>query len=339
MIFKLYPKIVFLLLSLLMVFSFNAKEEDTLAYKMYKNRVILFSDLGYNSAPFSIQYPFTNDLSKIYYRNNYKTVLGIGGAYKWFALRIAFDIGQNTKKTAKYGTTDFRSLRASYTYKKTYCEFDFRIFKGFAVKNAVEWNDSLTQELPNDIRPSTTSTGLSINAWYFFHHDLNMNAVYGKRGSYKRNAGSFYLKNSFNLYGVGNSQRTLIPKNLIDVTNSKTESPHFNAMDIGIIPGYAQVLKHKNWQIAGLFGLGAVIQNKYYETKEVTRGFLGLAPRYDIICVAGYSGEHRFLLVSADFNNKSIRYNDLVYRQSFYHLKLIGGIRLNPRKKSKKNNL
>ena len=322
------------LVSFITTFSFNSKaeESDTLAYKLFKNKVILFADLGYNSAPFSIQYPFANNLSKIYYRNNYKSVLGLGGSHKWFSLRIAFAIGQNTKNTKKYGTTDFRSLRATYTYKKTYCEFDLRVFKGFAIKNAIKWNDSLTYELPNDIRPNTTSLGISVNAWYFFHHNLNMNAFYGKKGSYKRSSGSFYLKNTFNIYGVGNEQRSLLPKNLIDTSNTKTASSFFNAIDIGVIPGYAKIFKHKNWQFGGLFGLGAVIQNKYYETKQVTRGFLGLAPRYDIICVAGYSGDKRFLLLSADFNNKSIRYNDLVYRQSFYHIKLIGGFRLKPRK-------
>jgi len=320
------------------LFSFNSKagENDSLSYKLYKNKVILFTDIGYNSAPFSVQYPFDKDLSKIYYRNNYKTVLGLGGAYKWFSLRISFAIGQNTKSTEKYGTTDFRSLRAAYTYKQTYCEFDLRIFRGFAIKNAIEWNDSLTNQNPNDIRPFTTSTGVSLNAWYFFNKDLNMNAFFGKKGSYKKSASSFYLKNTFNMYGVGNDQRTLLPNNLIDTANSKTESPYFSAIDIGVIPGFAKIFKHKNWQIGGLFGLGAVIQNKYYETKQVTRGFLGLAPRYDIICVAGYSGDRRFILLSADFNNKSIRYNDLVYRQSFYHLKLIGGFRLKPKKENKK---
>jgi hypothetical protein len=331
--------IIALFYVLLISFSSTAKEgkeEDTLAYKLYKNKVILFTDLGYNSAPFSVQYPFDKDLSKIYYRNNYKTVLGLGGAYKWLSLRVSFAIGQNTKNTEKFGTTDFRSFRASYTYKQTYCEFDLRIFRGFAIKNAIEWNDSLTNNNPNDIRPFTTSTGLSLNAWYFFDQNLNMNAFYGKKGNYKRNASSFYLKNTCNIYGVGNDKRTLLPDNLIDTSNSKTESPYFNAIDIGVIPGYAKIFKYKNWQFGGLFGLGAVIQNKYYATNQVTRGFLGLAPRYDIICVAGYTGDRRFVLISADFNNKSIRYNDLVYRQSFYHLKIIGGFRLKPKNKQKK---
>jgi len=328
---------IVLILNFLFYASFLfANEEDSLAYKLYKDKIILYSDLGYNSAPFSIQYPFPNDLNKIYYRNNYKTVLGLGGAYKWFSLRIAFAIGENTKNTEKFGTTDFREIRASYTHRKIYCEFDLRGFKGFTIKNANAWNDSLSSELPNDIRPNTLTVGLSLNAWYFFNEDLDMNSIYGKRGSYKRSASSFYLKNSMNIYGVGNNKTTLLPKKIVDASNTKTASPHFSALDFGVIPGYAIIYKKDNWQISGLFGFGAVIQNKYYKTNETTRSFIGLAPRYDIIFVTGYSGDKKFLLLSADFNNKSIKFNELVYRQSFYHLKIIGGIRIDPKNKKRR---
>jgi len=320
------------------VFSFAFSQElDNESYQLYKDKIILYADLGYNSAPFSISYPFTTDINRIKYRNNYKTVLGLGGAYKWFSVRIAFALGQNTKSTAKFGATDFRALRASYTYKQTYYELDIRGFKGFAVKNAYLWNDSITPELPNDIRPNTMALGISLNGWYFNNDKLNMNAVYGKRGHYKNSTGSFYIKSSINLYGISNTKRSIIPKILIDSNNTKTATPSLSAFDFGFIPGYAFILKKNNWQLSTLFGLGGVIQNKYYKTNETTRGFIGLAPRYDIITVAGYSSDKHFVFLSADFNNKSIRYNDLIYRQSFYHFKLIGGIRLN--KKEKKKNV
>lgn len=315
-----------------------AQNDTTLAYELYKDKIVLYSDLGYNSGPFSITYPFNESISNIKYRNNYKTVLGIGGAYKWLAIRIAFAIGDNKKYTEKFGTTDFRAFRASYTYKQTYFEFDLRGFKGFVVRNAYAWNDSITKELPNDIRPNTTAFGFSLNGWYFNNENLNMSAVYGKRGHYNKNTGSFYLKNSVNIYGIENNKKSLIPSALIDTNNTKTSSPFLSAFDFGIIPGYVFILKKNNWQFSSLFGFGGVIQNKYYKAENTTRGFLGLAPRYDIISVAGYSNDDYFIFASADFNNKSIRYNELIYRQSFYHLKLIAGIRLNKKTKELKLN-
>lgn len=326
-----------LLTTLTLVNLAYAQHDTTLIYKLHKDKIVLYSDLGYNSAPFSIAYPFSESISTIKYRNNYKPVLGIGGAYKWLAIRIAFAIGENIKPTKKFGTTNFRSIRASYTHKRTYYNFNLRGFNGFAIKDAYTWNDSITKELSNDIRPNTTAFGMSLNGWYFNNENLNMDAVYFKRGQYKKNTSSFYIKNSLNIYGIENNKQSLIPSELIDVNNTKTSSPFLFAIDFGVIPGYAFILKKNNWQFSSLFGLGGVFQNKYYRANNTTRGFLGLAPRLDIISVAGYSNDDYFIFISADFNNKSIRYNELIYKQNFYHLKLIGGIRINKKVKTELN--
>ena len=58
-----------------------------------------------------------------------------------------------------------------------------------------------------------------------------------------------------------------------------------------------------------------------------TNGYLGLAPRYDIRFITGYSNADYFIYFVTDFDNKSIRFNDLVDKQYYYSLKLVGGIR------------
>ena len=314
---------------LFLIVSFNLiAQKDTTLYEFYDNKLVMYSDIGFNSAPFSINYPFNEKIDKLKYRNNYKNLFGIGCSYKWLSFRISLALGENAKPIEKYGKTNYSSLGLDFSFKKFYWDFDYRRVSGYAIKNAYEWNDSLSSILPNDIRANTRTYGFSINNWYFDNKNFKMQAVKGVTGHFTDKVNTWYVKNTFNIYGVGNGNASLIPLDLKDIQNSKTYSSNFSAVDLGVIPGYAYAVRKNNWQISGLFGLGAVLQNKIYKVNDKYRSFLGLAPRYDVRLVAGYSQPKLFVFLVTDFDNKSIRFNDLIYRQSFYSLKIVGGIRL-----------
>ena len=85
-----------------------------------------------------------------------------------------------------------------------------------------------------------------------------------------------------------------------------------------------------------MFGVGFAVQAKFYTINEISREFIGIAPRYDIRLIGGYSVPKFFVFIVSDFDNKSIRFNDFIYRQTFYSLKLLGGIRLSDKKTSRK---
>jgi hypothetical protein len=64
-----------------------------------------------------------------------------------------------------------------------------------------------------------------------------------------------------------------------------------------------------------------------------SRSFTGLQPRYDIRFIGGYSVPKYFVFLVTDFDNKSIKFNTLTYNQTIYTLRLVGGIRLEPKEK------
>ena len=333
-------KVAFRILLLLSFYTlFNSSvfsQNDTLIpYEFYSKKIVLYSDFGFNSAPFSMNYNFSNGIDKIKYRNNYKNLFGFGCSYKWFSMRFSFAIGQNARPVDKYGKTNYGSLGFNFTHKNTYWDIELRNVYGYAIKNAYTWNDSLSASHPNDIRSKTNSFGFSINAWYFKNPYFKMQAVLGKTGHFLGEVKTWYFKNTLNIYGVGNGYNSLIPNELIDKNNSKTSSTGYGAFDFGVIPGYAYANRKNNWQVSGLFGLGAVIQAKSYNVNGMARTFLGLAPRYDVRFVAGYSKPSYFVFFVTDIDNKSIRFNNLVFRQSFYSLMLVGGIRLDSQKDRK----
>lgn len=311
-------------------------QSDTLPYKVFKDKIVLHTDIGFSVAPFSIQYPFSSDLDKLKYRDNFRPVFGLGVSYKWFALRLAFSLPGNFRPISRYGKTNQFNLGFDFTYKKTFFDIDLRSYFGYAIKDAYTWNDTLNSLKPNDIRPNTNSISFSINAWYFHDRNFKMSALGGKTAHYTEEVHTWYLKSMFNAFGVGIGSGTnnIIPDELRDSAATKTGASLFSAVELGVVPGYAYVNKINNWQFSGLVGLGAVIQSKYYTTDGNVRGFLGLAPRYDIRLIGGYSVDRYFVMLITDFDKKSIRFTNLKYNQFYYSVRLSAGIRLN--KKSDK---
>jgi hypothetical protein len=330
---------------IILMTQWASAQNNPAPYTLFKDKIVLYTDLGYTSAPFSIHYNFLESIDKLKFKNNYRTVLGFGGSYKWFAMRIAFPLPGNMRSVGRYGNTVHYDLGVDFTIKKTFCDIDIRNYQGYAIKNANQWNDTLNKLNPNDIRKNTNALSFSANVWYFHDKNFKMTALKGKTGHYNREVKTWYLKNTLSIFGVRNGTSSLVPTELIDSTNSKTGSNSLSSIDFAFIPGYAYVNKIKNWQFSLIGGIGAAIQLKSYALNDANRGFLGLAPRYDIKFIGGYTVPKYFVFLVTDFDNKSIRFTDFVYRQSFYSIKIVGGFRFDTKaqkeenKKSKKKRL
>jgi hypothetical protein len=212
---------------------------------------------------------------------------------------------------------------------------ELRLFKGFAIKDAHNWNNEINSMYPNDIRSETQVSSFSMNIWYFNHKDFKMAALKGKTGHYNRSVHTWYIKNTFNIFGVTNQKSPVIPSTLSESGKDQTEAYFYSATDFGIVPGYAYVNRIKNWQFAFMGGFGGVFQAKFYGGTGTTRGFLGLAPRYDVRLFGGYSASNYFIFLLTDFDNKSIRFGHLIYKQQFYNIKVVLGKRISTGKKKK----
>jgi hypothetical protein len=76
-----------------------------------------------------------------------------------------------------------------------------------------------------------------------------------------------------------------------------------------------------------------VVQIKGFETPTYSKLLLGIAPRFDMRIMGGYSSDERFFFLVTDFDNKSIRFNELNYRQFYYAIKFVAGFRFGVSKK------
>ncbi|MFN5879752.1 MAG: hypothetical protein ACK44B_12845, partial [Flavobacteriales bacterium] len=118
-------------------------QNDSLPYTLYKDNIVLYSDIGYSSAPFTINYDFTSDIDKIKYKNNFRTIIGLGICYKWLAIRLGIPLPGYFKPVSRFGKTIPINLGIDFTIKKIFCDLDFRYYQGYAIKDALRWNNSL----------------------------------------------------------------------------------------------------------------------------------------------------------------------------------------------------
>jgi len=308
-----------------------AGENDSLSYRLFANRVVLYGDVGFHSAPFSLKDNYGLGVQKLKYKNNVQVAVGLGFVYRWFGLRIGFNLPGNIRPESKFGKTNYFDLGLKFNLKQTFCNIDFRSYEGYVIKNAYTWNDTLTSSTPNDIRSKTRSASISANVWWFLAKDFKMKAVLGKAGHFSGESKTWYFKTSLNFFGISNDVGSLVPTELTD-SSERVNANTIGAIDLGVIPGYAYGNRINNWQFAAFAGLGGVIQSKFYTRGELTRSFIGVAPRIDLRFIGGYSKPKFFVLVATDFDIKSVAIQDLSYNQTFYNIKLIGGIRLHTKK-------
>ena len=324
--FKTIGLKTFLICFLIVTFhSFSQK--DTLPYKTFKKCLVSYVDVGYRSAPFTFYYPFSKEINKLQYKNNFKPIVGFGASYSWISFRLSFSLPFNIKSEEKFGKSKFVDLGVDFTFKKTFWDIDAMTSTGYAILNAKNWNDSTFKGNTNLIREKTQLNYSGINMWYFPNKGFRMQYFRGRNGYYEKPILTWYLKASMNFYGVNNEREPIIPNLFIDSTNSKTSSTAIAGFDLGAIPGVAYVNRIKNWQFGAMFGLGAMTQIKTYDFDGTPIAQSGFVARYDIKIIGGYTKENFFAMLESQFNNKSIVYDNFKFRFFYHSIKLAVGYR------------
>ena len=313
---------------LLFISIFTFGQKDTVSITSFRNKIILYNDLGFNTAPFNIETIHNKLPINAKFRNNIHDFYGLGCNYKWFSVRFNIQLPGSIKPTKNYGYSKYFHLGFDFTYKKVFFDVDFYRYRGFALMDAYQYDpNKFNNELPNDLKNSLTTKSFSINMWYFHKKNFTMSALRGKTAIFNKLAFTWYLKSTLNSFGLNNNNSPILPEYLIDPNNTKTSSNSIRAFDIGLVPGVALAYVKNNWNCSILSGYGFVIQEKSYHTSQFSRGFIGVSPRFDIRVMGGYNTPNWFLMLHTDFDNKSIQFTGLKYAQTYFNIRLVGGYR------------
>lgn len=321
-------KDLFAFLFCVFLFGYSYGQNERLPYVMYPDKVVLHTSFSLKNAPFKLRDNFGN-FDKLNYRPNLNLVQGVGIAYKWFALDIGYKLPGHIRNTEKFGKTQYFDLGLQFSYKKWDFAIDFHDYKGYGIKNA----KTISKDLPLSpsgyyLNKNVKSISFGINAYRFFNPELRMKPAVGIVGRYTAPVHGAYLRLTTNIHGISASNG-LIPHDYLNTQASIHKANSISAFDFGAIPGYAYINNVEGWQFGAFLGLGAVIQTKFYSFDDTRRGFLGLAPRFDLKLQMGYNVDDWFLMLTSQFDHKSIRFNDFKYKQVYYYLRLTYGYRFN----------
>lgn len=285
----------------------------------------MYADIGYNVNPFRISYPNLSPVNALAYKNNFSPFLGLGFAYKWFHLRLGFPVLGNLRPANKYGKTTQYNFSYDLTFRRIWYDLELKSTFGYALKT------------PSQTFPDVYALNFMSNAWYFHNPEFQMNGLLGKRAHYTKQIITWYIKGTVNYFGSANRNGGLIPEDFQDQLQPITTLTQLKAFDFGVAPGVAYVNRKNNWQIGGWAGAGPVLQIKGYTTPAFSKANIGIAPRYDLRLMGGYSSDEKFFFIVTDFDNKSLRFGDLKYRQIYFAWKFVAGYRFKGNEKSKPN--
>lgn len=301
-------------------------QNDSLPYRMYKNKVHFYSSLGYNAAPFSIKGDF-GQVDRLKYRANLNPIMGLGFAYKWIAFNINFKLPGYARNATAYGKTNYLDLGVKFGIKRWFFKIDLHTYRGFGIKNANSISEDLTLSNENVLlNNQLNSFSFSMNGYRFDDEKFKIKPAMGIVGRYLKEASSFYMKYTLNLHGIDAANK-IMPHAFFEKDKTIHRANNISAFDFGLVPGWAHVNNIDGWQYGLLAGLGGVVQIKAYSSEGINRSFLGLAPRLDLKLQGGYNVDNWFLMLTSSFDNKSIRFNEFRYQQVYYYVRLTYGYR------------
>lgn len=321
-------KVVFVFFLSFTIAAISFGQKESTPYVMYPEKVVLNTSLSINSSPFKLQDNF-GKVKQLKFKPNLNLIQGVGVSYKGFSFNISYKLPGHVRDKEKYGKTRFFDLGLQFSLKKWDFTIDFLEYKGYGIQEAKKLSPTLpTSNSGFYLNNKVKSRAFGINAYRFFNPDLKMKPAVGIVGRYTSQVHGLYLRLTTNLHGVS-AKNGILPHEYLNTTSSIHKANSISAFDFGAIPGYAYVNNINGWQFGAFAGIGAVIQTKFYSFGNTNRGFLGLAPRYDLKLQFGYNVDNWFLMLTSEVDQKNIRFNDFKYNQTYYSLKINYGYRFN----------
>ena len=198
------------------------KNHDTTYIKTYSEdfilKLIAVNKINY----FKVKDNINN--SSIRFRPDRKLNLGLGIAYKWFAVNMTFNVGISEK--SNFENSKYMDLQGNIFSSKQYISASLKYYYGYQMSNL---SGITTPEYPlSPIRDDIRTIYLGMQYMFAFNYDkFSLKAPFIHNEMQRKSAGSFLIGGGFNLF-IMNADSSVVP---IEVQDNFDEILHLRDMN------------------------------------------------------------------------------------------------------------
>jgi len=229
--------------------------------------------------------------SSIRYRPDLGVNLGIGAAYKWLALDVAFNVGVNEENISN---SIYRDIQFRILTSKHYFRLRYQYYYGYKVDQV--WTEEPYQLEDYEIRTDTRTMQFGIQYLYAFNYGkFSIKAPFAMNERQKKSAGSFIAGIGFQMFAL-DADSSLIPNELELSAAAWNNFSQWNVASATASFGYmySLILKERFFLTLGLIpGMG--ISNGDYWAGERNRMKASFTLRLKTMNAIGYNGNRFFV--------------------------------------------
>lgn len=172
------------------------------------------------------------------YRPDRRVNLGIGLAYKWFAVDLAFNFGIG--EDSNFKNSKYLDLSGTIFSSKQFINATYQYYYGYQMS---KFTGITSEEIPGSaIRDDIRTTYFGLQYFFAFNYDkFSLKAPFIHNERQKKSAGSFLLGAEFGIYAL-DADSTIIPPEFHEDFNEKLHLVDLNTSNLGLGFGYIYTL-------------------------------------------------------------------------------------------------
>ncbi|MGW8316654.1 MAG: DUF4421 family protein [Bacteroidales bacterium] len=228
--------------------------------------------------------------NSIRYRPDLGVNFGIGGAYQWFSMDIATNLGFREENISN---SIYRDVQVRVLTSKHYCRLRYQYYYGYKMDQI--WGLEINQLEENGIRTDTRTMQFGVQYLYVFNYGkFSLKAPFAMNERQKKSAGSFVAGIGFQMFTL-DADSSLIPNELEVSGSSWINFSEFDVVSVTANFGYFHsfIIKERFFITLGVIpGMG--ISSGDYRAGNRIRMKPSFTLRAKTMNAIGYSGARFF---------------------------------------------
>ncbi len=236
---------------------------------------------------------FKSGKTKLIYKPNPSTNMGVGFNYDWLGVNVAFKLPKNKAEQEKYGKTKSLDIQANMYMRKYVVDFSYIKYRGYYLQDNLEnINGKKRDSIFQNSSLRTHSLAMSVN-YIFNNKRFSYRAAFLQNEKQLKSAGTAFVGGYVSSIGFA-SKDSLIPQHQLEKFQEIANISRGRSLQIGGQGGYAHtfVWRHFYFTLSGGIGLGLERRKFFKHDDNVLVAKYGIAPHAQVKGAIGYNSHN-----------------------------------------------